>query len=110
MENFYRACLFIRRRGLIAVLSATCLAPAGLAQQVGQGKVASGANCESASAALGTKLMVAECPTSTVATIVEAGNSLEQNRLGIAAALVLGPKRSISEARKLFEKSARPQR
>ena len=107
MEAFCRACITIGRLALITVLSATSLVSTGLAQHAVPKNAASGADCQFGSSTRGTRFVTDECPLPTTVAVEDTGNPYEQNQLGIASALVLGPGRSITDARKWFEKSAR---
>src|SRR4029077_13395887 len=83
MEPFCRTCIIIGRLAFFVVLLVTCLVSTSLAQQA-----------------------VTRNAAATVA-VADSGNPYEQNQLGITSALVLGPGRSIADARKWFQKSAR---
>ena len=50
---------------------------------------------------------LAACDAQHIATLVASGRAYRQNQQGIESALVLGPGRSITDARKWFEKAAR---
>jgi TPR repeat protein len=102
MRTFSMVCINLGRLAGITVLLASWQASATLAQQLGEVKNRAGANRQVVG-----RDTPGERPALSAATVQDASNPNSQSRLRTASALVLGPKRSITDARKLFEKSAR---
>jgi hypothetical protein len=92
MRTFSRACINLGRLAGITVLLASWQVSATLAQQLGEAENRAAEDCQ----------VVRKCPVSSAAMVQDASNPNSQSRLRIAPALVLGPKRSITDARKVF--------
>ncbi len=99
-------CSILRRQTALAVMLFSCFVPAVDAQQSASLEGLAGTKCLAASSERGPRANPTGCNLATVATLANASDPYEQNQLGIASALVLGPGRTIRDARKWFEKSA----
>src|SRR5690349_4974489 len=106
MRAFDCAYSTLRRQAVLAVILSSCFVRAVSAQQSLSWGSLPGTKCSLTSSERGPRSNPTEWNLTTDTALANAGDPHEQNQLGIASALVLGPGRTISDARKWFEKSA----
>src|SRR5260370_40627881 len=107
MRAFDCAYSTLRRQTVFAVILFSSFVPTVSAQQSVSGVSLPLTKCLLGSSERGPQPKPTECNLSTVAALASAGDPYEQNQLGITSALGLGPGRTISHARKWFEKATR---
>src|SRR5258707_8470264 len=103
MRVFACTRLTIGRQAVLTVIVLTGILPASAAQQSVTGVNPSGTKCLPPSSERAGQPIPAKCYMPDGAAVANGSDPYEQNQLGIASALVLGPQRTIGEARKWFE-------